>query len=305
MSEGEKIDLEETISSKGITLTPALTDLFRPTTKLLGKELRDFAKKKIDTIKERNRDKNLRFHLDKINEIVGNKGANANLQEDSENEQLLKNAEKLLESLEAVQDVEPSEKELSEIWQNLIASLRLGKSIPQHLITTLKALSPLEASILMQVKSKEDVGFPTKIFRLFRYVIFPLFGQNEVQGADKHYLELLKEKRLLKKTYLVEYFWVSTVISIVTAYFYITRRVPEGFVSRGEYPSDISILMMLMTLLMLPLMIIVNVLAYGINHDYGRYKLSWLGREILKYAPNEDKNKHNKANSADAKKPRG
>ena len=181
--------------------------------------------------------------------------------------------------------VELAETELSKIWQNLIASLRLGKSIPQHLISTLKALSPLEARILMEVKTKENVGFLKKVWRLFRYVIFPLWDQVEVRGADKHYLQLLKDKRLLEKTYLVEYFWVSIVISIVAAYFYIT--IPEDTSFRADYPP---IFVPFMTLMMFPLMIVVNVLAYGMNHGYGRYKLSWLGREILKYAANEDEN---------------
>jgi hypothetical protein len=297
MPDIKESDKEEIIFSKGITLTPALTDLFRPTTKLLGEELRNFAKKKIDTIKERNRDKNLRFHLDEINKIVG-KHTDINSEEDRENEQLLKNAEKLLESFEAIQDVEPAEKELSKIWQNLIASLRLGKSIPQHLITTLKALSPLEASILIRIKSKENVGIVKKILNLFKYVIFPVWDQVGVQGADKHYLELLRDKRLLKKTYLAEYFWITIVISIAVAYFYLTQIKTDTSEFLGRDPLYPIIPSMFM---MFPLMIAVNVVAYGMNHGYGRYKLSWLGREILKYAPNEAENKHNKANSADTK----
>ena len=290
---------EETIFSKGITLTPALTDLFRPTTKLLGEELRNFAKKKIDTIKERNRDRNLRFHLDEINKIVG-KHTEIPREEDGENEELLKNAEKLLESFEAIQDVEPAEEELSKIWQNLIASLRLGKNIPQHLITTLKALSPLEASILIQIKSKEEAGIFNKIWNLFRYVIFPLWNQVGIQGADKHYLELLRDKRLLKKTYLSEYFWATIVISIAIVYVYLTQWKTDrseffGGNSMFPYPQ------ILMTYLIFPLMIAFNVIAYGMNHGYGRYKLSWLGREILKYAPTKAENKRNQANAADAK----
>ena len=167
MTDSKESDQEESVFSKGITLTPALTDLFRPTTKLLGEELRNFAKEKIGAIKERNRDKNLRFHLEKINEIV-DRDTRGITQGDTEDDQLLKNAEKLVESLEAVQDIEPSEIELSKIWQNLIASLRIGKNIPQHLITTLKALSPLEASILMEVKAKENVSVSKNIWRLFR-----------------------------------------------------------------------------------------------------------------------------------------
>jgi hypothetical protein len=47
MSE-EKENVEESNGMpKEITLTPALTDLLRPTTKLLGVELRDLRKKKL------------------------------------------------------------------------------------------------------------------------------------------------------------------------------------------------------------------------------------------------------------------
>jgi hypothetical protein len=105
-----------------------------------------------------------------VNDIVskdGIKPENHNVEDD----ELLKNAEKLVESLETVQDIDPSEKELSTIWQNLIASLRLGHSIHPQLPSTVKDLTPIEARILLGIKEK-NVGVFFKMWRLFRDIIF-------------------------------------------------------------------------------------------------------------------------------------
>jgi len=288
----DKNDTKEVSSSdlsKGITLTPALTDLFRPTTKLLGEELRTFAKGKIDAIKERNRDKNLKYHLEKVNEIVSSKDAE-DIDPVIEDDELLKNAEKLVESLETVQDVDPSAKELSTIWQNLIASLRLGQSVPEHLISVIKTLSPLEASILIRISKREKIGVMSKLWRLFRYVLVPVWDQLEMHGVDKHYLQLLKDKRLLDKTYLIEYFWGSVFVASVSAYLYWQNVVSQRSTSSFDYPFPDTGMMFL---IMFPLMIAFNVIVFGMTHGYGRYKLSWLGQEILKYAPDEAPNKAN------------
>jgi hypothetical protein len=34
-------------------------------------------------------------------------------------------------------------------------------------------------------------------------------------------------------------------------------------------------------------MVTVSVIMVGMQNGFGRYKLSWLGREVLKFAPNK------------------
>lgn len=288
-------DEETTDSHKEITLTPALTGLFKPTTKLLGEELRLYVKKNIDKFKEHNRERNLQFHLQKINDLVEESVEPIV----SEDEDLLKNAEKLLSSLETIQDVDPSEKELSEIWQNLIASLKLGKNVPKHLIDTLKNLSPLEASILIEIQRQESTGFSGRVFRFLGYVVVPVRSQVNIEGADRHYLEVLKDKRLLVKTHLIEYFWGSIAASLAGGYFYYADYASRIEVSR-QFDEHLYPLTFAMMFTMIPMMIVMQILVHGMSHGYGRYRLSWLGREILKYAPGNVR-KPNKANPADAK----
>lgn len=287
MAEDKEVD-----NQKEITLTPALTGLLKPTTKLLGQELKSFVKQNIDKIKEHNRERNLQYHLEKIDDLV-QENEPINISE-GENDNLIKNAEKLLESLETIQDVDPSEKELSEIWQNLVASLRLGKNVPQHLVDALKNVSPLEASILIEINRQETTSVPGRIIRFIGCVVVPVRGQINIEGADRHYLEVLKDKRLLVKTHLVEYFWGALAAFIVAGYFiYSNYYVPSGILD--TYVEELFLLMSPIIFLMFLMMILMPIVIHGMSHGYGRYRLSWLGRKILRYAPGNIK-RPNKTN---------
>ena len=41
--------------------------------------------------------------------------------------------------------------------------------------------------------------------------------------------------------------------------------------------------------MMFPMMIFMQIVVHGMSNGFGRYKLSWLGKEILKYAPKSTK----------------
>ena len=92
------------------------------------------------------------------------------------------------------------------------------------------------------------------------------------------------------------------MILILGFYLILTIDLTKGSLPLNGYSYKLIWFMMLT---IFPLMIVVNVLTYGMNHGYGRYKLNWLGREILKYAPNEDEIKHTNLFQRITKKLRG
>lgn len=266
-------------SLKEITLFPFLTELFRPTAKLLGEELRDFTKEKINNIKERKREDNLKFHIGEIGKI---NQTNASTNNNSNEDPLLKNGTKILESLDAIQDIDQTEEELSKIWQNLIASLCSGQNIPRYIITVLKTLSPLEAKALITLRIEIENNFLFKLRQLFFIIFFPPYIVHFRHAETRHYLDVLKDKRLIRKTYLFEYFWIVVILTTSAAYFVALRYGINAFDK-----VDMNQFIQIATLpILLPIIIaFCNILFFILYAGIGRYEITWLGRELLKYSP--------------------
>jgi hypothetical protein len=263
---------------------------------MLGKELRNFAQDKISEIKENNRDKNLKYHIEEINKIVLEYSKKTNAS-NFENENLIKNAEKIVESLETIQDIDPLEKELSLIWQNLIASLRSGQHIPQELISILKTLSPIEAKILMRISSGEELN---KINRAFKFLFYLSLPSNnyfiDQMNFDRHYYKSLVNKSLLEKTYIKETLWLLLVITVgglVFLYYSAQSIGLENFLPFPSFENDgfwrikpwteMVYYMFLNCSVMFIWLYTIRIIGASFYLGYGKYRLSFLGRELLKY----------------------
>jgi len=113
----------EAVSLRGVSLTPVFTALFKPSAELLGKELRNTIKEMIDERKTRRREENLQAHIDAVRIKLSS-------QTDEPNEattSFIEQPELFSEWVENVQEIDPRDVEISNLWQNLLACSRCNR----------------------------------------------------------------------------------------------------------------------------------------------------------------------------------
>lgn len=135
---------EDAGATKGMSLTPALTALFKPTTEYLGTELRDGVKATIEGLKKRKRGENLDAHVAAVQERLRDDPP-----EGSDAEATLAQLSFFETWVDSVQDIDPAETELSQMWELLLAEAARGTSHMPEVIDALKSLTPFEAKFLL------------------------------------------------------------------------------------------------------------------------------------------------------------
>lgn len=247
MSENEQNNDKQLASTgHGISLTPALTALFKPTFDLVGLEIRDYVKETIDGWKEKRRRKNLETHISAVNEeLKGEKPFNGN--EPSINQLTV-----FEEWVEGIQEIDPADEELSSIWRNLLIRAAKGEHITEEILRVVKLLSPKEAQFLIELEKHVPV--------------FPL-GSSIVKSKDRYLANQLLSKGLAEKDYAFPVFFIVTlVVSGVVAFSII-----------GDTWNGINI-----QLIFSAFAIIVVAMGFTLRSGIARWRLSWLGQELLR-----------------------
>ncbi|OFW98586.1 MAG: hypothetical protein A3E78_01670 [Alphaproteobacteria bacterium RIFCSPHIGHO2_12_FULL_63_12] len=126
-------------------LTEVYRDTFAPAQRLWGEERRRKAAEKIVSRREAEREANLRQHLsqsqcDKETIDVGT----------AETDELV------FKWLDAAQDINPKDQELSAVWQGLLMEIRAGNSKRNMLMKTISALEADEASVILNYSESES-----------------------------------------------------------------------------------------------------------------------------------------------------
>ena len=240
---------------KEITLTPFLTNIINPSAKLLGIELKNSLKKYIDTSREEKRNKNIEEHIKKAKSKIED---NTKLDENN-----LSQLELLHEWIDGAQDVNPEDNTISEIWQELLVSIAKGNSTSKLLIEKLKSISPEEA--IMLIKAKQQDGLEV--------------------NSDKEIflLERLQKLSFIKVSYKNTFYtWFKN---------FVLLSILSVFISFGltviRFPYSID---SLSVFAIISFFIVINISTTNnnifLNRKFtGRWYLTWLGEELIKYVP--------------------
>ena len=243
-------------TSTGISLTPSITSLLKPTTDYLGTELRDFVKSKVEDLKARKRKKNVSGHMEKVGVKLG-----IPLSYDEESIDNIQQLDLFDEWLDGAQDISPDDPTLSQLWQGLLRDIVQGKANNRLLINTLKELEANEAALLLRYKER----------RLFH-----------PRGNEERFI-----LRKLKRLELIEYDWFY-VSTIAVSYIMVIAMLFTfpGFKALGVFGKETNLIFIALISL-LPVSAFVAMLP--------KYKTSWLGRKLLSYVSDEDAKKANSA----------
>jgi len=139
---------KEMENSKEISLTPCLTNLFKPATKYLGEELKSVIQKGIEEARKAKKNQNIHEHIKKVQEKIDSQSGAS----DSSLQQL----DIFDEWVENIAEIDSENEELSEMWQNLLLSKGSSTKI---LIKKLKELDSEDAIVLLKLSNKLKSGF--------------------------------------------------------------------------------------------------------------------------------------------------
>lgn len=161
MSEKNNTDKKQNNESglvgiKEVSLTPVITSLFKPSADMLGIELKDYLKEKIGTWKKKKYTYNLAQHIKRANEKIKEKHGYS---VDSSNFEQL---ELFDQWILGAQEVDPHEKLLANIWQELLVEIAAGRKINKILLEKLKKVSPGEAEILLEIHQNDSIRAKSK-----------------------------------------------------------------------------------------------------------------------------------------------
>jgi Arc/MetJ-type ribon-helix-helix transcriptional regulator len=144
---------------KDVSFTPSLTRIIQPTADMLGIKLKEHVEEKIDAAIESRKAKNVSDHI-----------ASARSKLDASQSQSLD--EPGVEQLTLFSDwvehsanIDPRDKEISDMWQNLLLEMTGQKPNTSLLLNKLKELSPEDAQVLIKLShhdtsrnlSEEDI----------------------------------------------------------------------------------------------------------------------------------------------------
>lgn len=238
---------------KGISLTPALTNFFKPTLDLLGVELRDYVKERIESWKERKRRENLESHVTAVNEELA--GDNPF----DESGPTVYQLSLFEEWAENVRDIDPNDHELSAMWRNLLIRAAKGEHISEEVRRALQSLSPQEALFIVQLER--------------RVPVFPLHS-GLVNDKDRYLANQLLGKGLVEKDYAYPVFFLVSFILAGMVALTILGDTWDGvgmkFIAAGTA-------------------IVVAMLGFTMRSGLARWRLSWLGRELVRLVSKQRK----------------
>ena len=258
---------------KGVTLTPFLTALFKPTADYLGIELRDLVREPIERWKLKRKERNLRAHLDQVRSRVQERLPELPPPEIKTTRQ----ADFFSEWAESVEDVDPNDKELSQIWQDLMARVACGEDISAELMRALKTLTPGEAQFLLRLRR---IG-------PWLELPFPFPFPQMLSRRDLFYARALEQKQLVERSYLFSIVSVVSVIFTAGCYIYLSQR---HYYKSIPLTSDIDRIATLGMAL-----IIVAAIVFVAARQFVQWRLSWLGRELTRITERKPKREPNGA----------
>lgn len=280
MNEEKNKNIESKDNVKGITAFPVLSEILMPTATLLGKELKDYVKEKIDKIKKQRKAENLNIHLIEVSKKLKEEKYFA----ENQDVQLIKQINLFEEWVEGAENVDPIDKELSEMWQRILCDIAKDESGKDILLEKLKALKSEDAKLLLEYKRPEN-QFPHNSDSKNSSV------QDEVKER-RYRRKKLAELELLEKNEYGKYIIaIATFISVFTVVFLFFKNVPFKNYSNISYIYFVAFI----SAIIISVFISYRILSM-------QYKLTWIGEKLVSYVPDkidtENENTKEKAQNA-------
>ena len=256
MTESTKEDKKsktETVT-KEVSLTPFLTNIFKPSAELVGQELKNYLQEKFDTWKEKRRAQNISDHIQKVQEKISLESDESIQQPSNSINQL----DLFTEWADGAQNVGADEGVLAKLWQQLLMEIANGNSPDKVLIEKLKGISPEEASLLLKLHEKRSI-----------------MPRSE---KELHYLESLEQKSLVASINIIPI--TVLILGAWCSIMFFAASFKDTF---GEYGLIQSLNNFELWFFGFPLIMSVMV-GYQMLRKKRMYKwrLSWMGQELVK-----------------------
>lgn len=259
----ENQDGESKNNIKSLSITPAITALLEPTAKYLGQEIREYVKENVEEWKKKRRARNLDSHLDAVREKLTHQASSGIRYEPTLERLVLFD-----EWIDKAQEIDPDEKELSEIWRNLLVTAARGESIPSEVVAALKSISPREAQFLTKMDRRR-----------------PTFFSPFVSQQDRYLAILLETKRILEKDYS---FLLAFLATFVIAGVLLFIKGPSYF-GMLHFDLDISAKLTLVVAVVIFMIPFINMIGLM------RWKFTWLGYEMFEVVSDKRTKAHNRS----------
>ncbi len=246
--EDEKEDGDERLL-KAISLTPVITALFRPTAELLGQELCEFVRSKIEVLKKSKREENLVTHLKNVQERLKAEPLGPTTGEVTFARLVI-----FEEWSEHVQGIDAADAELGSIWDGLLAAAARGEDVSSEVVLALKSLTPAEAVLLLQMNDVHAARTPRV-------------------GEERDRIAFLRrglyEKRLIERGVDVlgtVGLLFGAVVCVVFIFLWMFRSEEQ----KALWPMVIATL--------------VGLAIGALTIQLQQWQLTWLGRKVSSYA---------------------
>ncbi|HIF6199731.1 TPA: hypothetical protein ACX3IX_004719 [Vibrio parahaemolyticus] len=165
--------------TKEISITPTITSLFKPTGDYLGEELKNYVQSRVEKAKLSKQSENVQNHLESIRTKATNNDSNLTYHQLDLFEEWVDGASK----------VDPNDKLLSEMWQNLLLDSKNSFN-SEIVLEKLKNISSGDAQTLIKVFRKKSLNKEDR-YRLTKLKSLDLVEQNELK------LEVFKQLLVL------------------------------------------------------------------------------------------------------------
>ena len=262
-------DVQESTSDgllKGLTLTPVITSILKPSADLIGQELRDLIKEKIDLIKNRKKAENLTEHLRTVGEKLQKKK-----KEPNPNLTTIKQLSLFDKWVEGAENVDPTDKILAEMWQELLVQISEGNNPNEILIEKMKMLQADDAKLLLRLGEERRVLMLPSIKRFFSF----LPKTKEHADEETYRLKRLKDIDILD-SYLSFNFPVNIILLllVITCGWYIW-----SYFSHRNFEWEFSWQLAVGGYFLLGFLVVLS--SFLIPKR--KYVLTWVGRSLLSY----------------------
>ncbi|MBE4227427.1 hypothetical protein ACSTIZ_01180 [Vibrio parahaemolyticus] len=165
--------------TKEISITPTITSLFKPTGDYLGEELKNYVQSRVEKAKLSKQSENVQNHLESIRTKATKNDGNLTYHQLDLFEEWVDGASK----------VDPNDKLLSEMWQNLLLDSKNSFN-SEIVLEKLKNISSGDAQTLIKVFRKKSLNKEDR-YRLTKLKSLELVEQNELK------LEVFKQLLVL------------------------------------------------------------------------------------------------------------
>lgn len=247
-----------------VSLTPTLTGLLKPSADYLGQELKAYLQTSIEGLKERIRSHNIREHLRESFEKL-----DVDESDQRNPTETVRQAELFEDWVSGAQDVDPTDKVLAEMWQELLRQIIQGRIQSNLLIAVLKQIDVYDANLLLNFTKK---GF---------------YRPKDLR--EGYHLNRLKTFEVVEET---ERGYMAIFLTIFGLFGALGYNLYEA---AGAFAGDLNVATFMRSFAnLLPQigggMLLWGIATYAVFRFVPKWRLTWIGTELLSHAHvSEDK----------------